>query len=146
MLSERLAADLKQAMLNRDSQTVSVLRMLQAELKTATIAKLNEPLTEPEELGIIQKEIKKRKEAANQYETADNAELSASEAAEAAILQTYLPSAVSDDEVRAFMKSLAEKLGTLEPHHRRDLIQGAMSQFPGRLDGQKAAQLAGELF
>ena len=145
MLSERLAADLKQAMLDRDQETVSVLRMLRGELKNAEIAKTAE-LSETDEITIIRKEVKKRGDAAAQYRAVGNEERATLEEAESAVLQRYLPAAADEDAVRAFLKEFAPTLGTLEPRHRRNLIEAAMAKFEGTLDGQTAARLSGELF
>lgn len=145
MLSDQLSADLKQAMLNRDATVVSVLRMLQAELKNAAIAK-QAPLDEPETLGVIRKEVKKRKDAAEAYTSAGSADRAAAEEGEAAILSRYLPAAADEASVRAFLQEEVAKLGTLEPRHRGELIRSAMAQFAGALDGQTASRLVGELF
>ncbi len=145
MLVEQLSADLKQAMLNRDTFTVSVLRMLQSELKNASIAK-QETLTSQEEIVVIRKEVKKRIEATTAYRTAGHNERADAETQEAELLSAYLPAAVDEDRVREFLKEQAATLGTLEPRHRGELIRAAVAQFDGRLDGQTASRLVGELF
>jgi len=145
MLSEQLTADLKTAMLNREADKVSVLRMLQSELKNAAISKMHE-LSELEQIEVIRKEIKKRGDAAAQYEIAGNMERSNLEKSEAALLQTYLPAAVDDSTLMAFLEKESEKLGTLEARHKGDLIRAAMAEFTGRINGQQASRLVGELF
>lgn len=145
MLSEQIAADLKNAMLNRDAATVSVLRMLQAEMKNAAIAKMAD-LSEDDEIGVVRKEIKKRTEAAEAYQKAQNADRAAAEEGEAAVLAKYLPPAADEEAVRAFLKEEASNLGTLEPRHRGELIRLAREKFGQNLDGQTAARLTGELF
>jgi uncharacterized protein YqeY len=132
-------------MLNRDATTVSVLRMLQAELKNASIAKMGD-LTEDEEIQTVRKEVKKRTEAAEAYTKANNTERAKAEEDEAQILSVYLPAAADEGAVRSFMKEYAVGLGTLEPRHRGDLIRAAREKFGNALDGQTAAKLAGELF
>lgn len=145
MLSEQLTADLKSAMLNRDTTTVSVLRMLQSELKNAAIAKMAD-LSLDDEIAVVRKEVKKRTEAAEAYTKAGNADRAQAEEAEATILSAYLPAAADEQDVRAFMKGYAAGLGTLEPRHRGELIKAAREKFGNSLDGQTAAKLAGELF
>jgi uncharacterized protein len=144
MLSERIFADLKQAMLNRDAQTVSVLRMLQAELKNAQISKMGE-LTPDDEISVIRKEVKKRREAAAQYNAAGNGVRAIEEEAEASILEQYLPKAADEELVRAFMLEVAGTIGELEPKHRGQLIKAARDKFGSSLDGQTAAKLASEI-
>lgn len=150
MLVDQVSADLKQAMLNREPLKVSVLRMLQAELKNAAIPKVGETektgLTEAEEMTLVRKEVKKREEAAKQYESGGSADRAANEREEAEVLRGYLPAAVEDDSVRAFLKEEAAKLGTLEASHRGTLIRAAMAKFEGQIDGGQAARLVGELF
>lgn len=145
MLSEQLVADLKSAMLNRDTTAVSVLRMLQSELKNAAIAKQGE-LTPDDEINVIRKEVKKRTEAAVAYRQGKSEERAQSEEAEAAVLNQYLPAATDPEAVRAFLKDASSKMGTLEPRHRGELIRAAREQFGPALDGQTANQLVGELY
>lgn len=144
MISSHITADLKNAMLNRDTVAVSVLRMLQAELKNAQIAKMAD-LSEADEIGVVRKEIKKRIDAATAYRQAHNEERAVSEESEAHILEAYLPPAADPEAVRAFLREAAAGM-TLEPKHRGELIRKAMTQFDGSLDGQTAATLVNELF
>jgi uncharacterized protein YqeY len=146
MISEQLPADLKQAMLNRDSITVSVLRMLQSELKNASIAKMGEASTDDDAINVVRKEIKKRTEAAEAYHKAGNVERATAEEEESIILKAYLPAAADEEAVRVFLKEFSATLGTLEPRHRGDLIRAAKEKFGNALDGSTAARLAGELF
>ncbi|HSI20267.1 MAG TPA: GatB/YqeY domain-containing protein [Verrucomicrobiae bacterium] len=145
MLSDQLSADLKQAMLNRDATTVSVLRMLQSELKNASIAKQGE-VSDQDAIAIIRKEVKKRHEAATLYKQGNSTERAEAEEAEAAILSRYLPAAADEDTVRAFLKEKAAELGALEPRHKGELIKAAVAKFDGGVDGQTAARLVNELY
>jgi uncharacterized protein YqeY len=144
-LQEQITADLKTAMLARESESVSVLRMLNAEIKNAAIAS-GQALDESQLVQLIRKEIKKRKETAAAYIQAGSTDRAASEESEAILLEKYLPPAVDSALVEAFLKQEASKLGTLEPKHRGELIRAAMQQFSGQVDGKVVSDLVSQLF
>lgn len=144
-LPEQINADLKTAMLSKDSQAVSVLRMLNAEIKNAVIA-AGTPLDEPQLVQLLRKEIKKRKETAAMYAGAGQAERANTEEAEATLLSKYLPPEVDSAIIETFLQQEAAKLGTLEPKHRGELIRAAMQQFSGQVDGKTVSDLVQKLF
>lgn len=144
-LQDHLSADLKAAMLNRDSATVSVLRMVQAELKNAQIA-AGKPLEETEAVQVVRKEIKKRLDTAATYRQAGQPDRAETEEKEAATLSVYLPAETDPTIVKAFLEEKAATLRPLEPKHRGELIRAAMEQFPGTLDGKKVADMVQALY
>jgi uncharacterized protein YqeY len=144
-LIEQITADVKTAMLSRDAVKLSVLRMLQSELKYARIAK-SEDLTDDEVMQVIRKEIKKRKDAVKMYTEAGHGERALEEGAEAAVLQAYLPAAIDEETITAFVKKYAEKYETLEPKHKGEIIKATMQEFAGRAEGQQVAEAVNRLF
>src|SRR6267378_3837589 len=97
-MEEKIKADLKQAQLMENELVVATLRLLLSEIKNAEIAK-GEPLPDEEIVGIIQKELKKRRESAEAFRKGDREELAEREEAEAAVLQSYLPEQMSTEEL-----------------------------------------------
>ena len=98
MIEDQIKQDLKQAMLERNEVAVNTLRMLISEIRNAAIAKGGE-LSNPDVVSVVQKELKKRKEAAASFRQGSREELAAQEEAEAQVLEEYLPAQLSDEEL-----------------------------------------------
>jgi uncharacterized protein YqeY len=139
-----IAADLKSAMLARESEKVSVLRMLQSELKNNHIKKGGD-LTEDEILQVIRKEIKKRQETADLYTTQNQPERAAQETQEASILSVYLPPAADPSAVEAFIAGRLQELGTPTPHMRGQLMKETMAHFGASVDGKTVNEIVSRL-
>ncbi len=144
-LQETLTADLKTAMLSRDTQTVSVLRMLQSTLKYSQI-EAGKALTDEEIVILIRKEVKKRNESAAAYKNAQQTERADAELAESEILKKYLPASIDPAIIRTFLESEAKAFGQLEPKHKGDLIKAAMQKFAGQTDGKTVSDIVNSLF
>lgn len=99
-LTSQIEADLTEALREKNEVKKTVLRSLKSALKNASIEKNQAVLSEEEELQVIAREIKRRKEAIAAYETANKPELMADEQAELEILSVYLPAQLNEDEIR----------------------------------------------
>lgn len=135
-LSQRITEELKTAMKASASDTVAVLRQLQAATKNLAIEKRRE-LTDEEVLSVIRKEIKKRQEAAALYEKGGRPELASKEKAEADILQPYLPAQLSDAELTALVAQVVQGAATDAPFG--PLMQELMRLVAGRADGKRVS-------
>ena len=103
-IKTRLQTDLTASMKARDELTTSTLRMLRAAITNAEVAGAQAiELTDDQAIGVLQSEAKKRAEAADVYEQAGRAESAAKERAELAVIERYLPAAMSDDELQAIV-------------------------------------------
>src|SRR2546430_15735036 len=100
-LHERVDSDLKEAMRAKDSAKVGVLRMLKSALKYAAIAKsgAEADLTDAETVQVIRKQAKQRQDSIESFEKGGRAELAEKEKEELAILNSYMPQAMSPDEL-----------------------------------------------
>ncbi len=120
MLSDQIQSDLKAAMLAKDELKTSVLRMLLSELKYANMKKGDEgsedrnSLPDTEVIAVVQREIKKRREAVGFYKD-QRPDLAAKEESELAILQDYLPSQMSDEELTALVQEAMSEARGLRP-------------------------------
>jgi uncharacterized protein YqeY len=100
----RLQTDLTAAMKARDEVTLSTVRMLRSAIMTAEVAgDAAAELTEEQAVAVLHSEAKKRAESAEVYEQAGRAELAAKERAELAVIERYLPAAMSDEELTAIV-------------------------------------------
>jgi uncharacterized protein YqeY len=103
-LEEQLQTDLTTAMKARDELVVSTLRMVRAAVMNASVAgSAAVVLTDDKVLDVLRSEAKKRAEAAEAFEQGGRAESAAKERAERAIIERYLPAAMSDDDLQAIV-------------------------------------------
>ncbi|HYT59752.1 MAG TPA: GatB/YqeY domain-containing protein, partial [Haliangiales bacterium] len=98
-LLERLSRELKAAMLARDAARLSTLRLLKSAIGYAQIERKIETLSDAETVAIIQKEVKKRREAVEQFERGGRPELAAKEKQEITVLESFLPKPLTTEEL-----------------------------------------------
>jgi len=151
-LKETIQADLADAMRSRDETRKSALRMLisairNAEIRTppphATDAQLAEMaklpplvLSDDEVLGIIQKQIKQRRDSIEQFTKANRMDLAQKEEAEAAILEKYLPQQATPEEIEAAAAKVIAETGASGPRDMGKVMPVLTKQFAGRAEGR----------
>src|SRR5205807_7160720 len=109
----RLDSDLKEAMRAKDATTLGVLRMLKSALKYAAIEKSGSEaeLSDAEAVQVIRKQVKQRQDSIESFEKGGRAELAAKEKEELSILQSYLPQAMSADELTKIVRETIAEVG-----------------------------------
>jgi uncharacterized protein YqeY len=137
-LTEKIAIDLMAAMKARDKGVLEALRAA----KTAFIMARSEKgadavLTEDEEIKIIQKLVKQRKESADIYREQKRADLYEKEEAEAAVLEKYLPAKMSDVELTSALKAIIERVGAKSPSDMGKVMGVATKELAGKADGKE---------
>src|SRR5690242_19123301 len=100
-LSARLSADIKASMLAKDAERLATLRLLKSALGYVQIEKKTDELSDAEVISVLQKEIKKRRDAIEQFTQGGRPDLAAKEQAESAILESFLPTPLSAPELEA---------------------------------------------
>jgi uncharacterized protein YqeY len=143
-LRERLETDLKQAMRDRNEVARDTLRMLLAEIKNREIA-AGKDLSADEAIAVLQKAVKTRQESVEQFDKAGRADLVARERAEMAVVQTYLPSAMSEEEVRGAVRAVLAETGVTAKKDMGVAMKAVMARHKGRIDGKLAQRILGEL-
>ncbi|WP_420119852.1 GatB/YqeY domain-containing protein [Nakamurella sp.] len=144
-LKNRLRADLTAAMKARDTLTTATLRLALAAVTNAEVAGTQaRELSDAEVVAVLQKEVRKRGEAAEAFAGAGRAEQAATERAEAAVLSAYLPQALSDDEVAGLVAAAIEAVAadTGAPPTMRQMglvIKDVQARAAGRADGSRIA-------
>lgn len=137
---EQLKEELKDAMRSKDNNRRDTIRLLMAEFKKARIAK-GEDLTEADNMTVLTREAKKRREAIEAFRKGGRDELADKEEAELAVIKTYLPQPYTEDEVKAL---IAEIISTTGASTMRDMgkVMGQLSgKIKGRFDGKAASGL-----
>ncbi|MES1946540.1 Yqey domain containing protein [Salinisphaera sp. C84B14] len=107
-LKAQLQDDMKSAMRTRDKERLAVIRMLMAAVKQREVDERGD-LDDADVLAVVEKMVKQRRDAEQQYRDANRPELADAEAAEIAVLENYLPTQLSDAEIdQAIDKAIAE--------------------------------------
>ena len=143
-LADRISNDLKDAMRAGDVLRRETLRMVIAGLKNRRI-ELGEELDDDAVRGVLQKALKGRNEAAQQFADAGRDELAAKERAEGEVIQAYLPQPMTEDETREAVGKLAGELGLSKKSEMGQLMKAVMAAHKGRVDGKTVSRIAGEL-
>lgn len=140
--SEKIMADLKTAMKAKDSVSLNTLRALKAAMTNAAIEKggLGTELTESEELALVRKQVKQRQDSLAQFESAGRVELAENEKAEIAILEVYLPQALSAEELSALVKEAVAETGASGRADMGKVMKLAQEKAAGRADGKLLSQ------
>ena len=144
-LKNRLRSDLTTAMKARDTLTTATLRLALAAVTTAEVAGTEaKELSDAEVVAVLQKEVRKRGEAAEAFAGAGRAEQAAKERAEADVLSAYLPKALTEDELAEFVRSaietVAAKTGSAPSMRQMGLvIKDVQARAEGRADGSRIA-------
>ncbi len=142
--SERIDADLKNAMRERDTVTRDTLRMVMAALKNRRI-ELQRDLEPPDEIGVLQKAHKSRLDSAQQYSDAGREELAEKERTEASLISNYLPKQLGEEETRTIVQAIVDELGLTEKKEMGQVMKAVMARHKGEVDGKLVQKAAGEL-
>jgi len=143
-LKEKLLEDLKEAMRARDELRVSVIRMLRAAVVNAEKERRRE-LSEEEVLEVISREVKRRMEAASEYERAGREDLAERERREAEILRSYLPEQLSEEEIRELARKVAEEVGAVGRKDMGKVMGNIMPRIRGRAEGRVVSEIVRQI-
>jgi hypothetical protein len=139
----RLEDEVKDAMRARDNVRRDALRLILASLRSAE-KELQRPLSDEEELQVLQRERKKRHEAADAFRSGGREEQAANEENELAILQEFMPEPLAEEEIERIVDdSIAENKATSMRDMGR-VMADVMPQIAGRADGSAVSQLVRE--
>ena len=144
-LQERVSQELKTAMLAKDADRLSTLRLLKSALGYAQIERKTEQLSDADVLGLVQKEIKKRRDAIEQYEKGGRPELAAKEKKEIPVLETFLPQPLSSAELEQLVKAAIQELGAATKKEMGPVIRAVQARAAGRADGKSISAVVGKL-
>ena len=133
-LKEILNNDIKSAMKAKDKETLAVLRMIKTAVQAAEIDK-KEELNVEEELTILAREAKQRRESLAEFVKAGRDELVAKTEAEIEIVERYLPKQLSVEEVKEVIATVAEKIGATTQKEFGKLMGAVMQELKGKADG-----------
>lgn len=139
----RIESELKDAMRARDALRVATLRLTLSSLRSAE-KELQRPLKEDEELQVLQRERKRRAEAAEAFRAAGRDEQAEREEAELRILQGLLPPPLDDEELERIVDDAIAETGATSLRDLGRVMADVMPQVAGRADGSAVSQLVRE--
>jgi uncharacterized protein len=142
-LIQRIEAEVKAAMLARDATRRDALRLILASLRAAE-KELQRPLSSDEELQVLQRERKRRIEAAEAFAAAGRDEQAAGETAELAILEEFMPEPLSEEELERIVDDAIAETGATNIRDMGRVMADVMPQIAGRADGSAVSQLVRE--
>ena len=131
--AEQVRADITAAMKGGDKERVGALRLVLSELQKA--AKDGDG----DELVVLRRERKRRLDAAAQFREGGRPELSEAEEREARLIESYLPSELSDDELDALVHQAIEQTGASSPKDMGQVMKAVVAAAEGRADGRRAS-------
>ena len=144
-LAQQIDADLKTAMLARDETAKLTLRSVKTALSAATKTEDAPQLDDALVQSVLQREAKRRRDAAAEYEKAGSPERAAQELAELAVLERYLPQQLTDAEVEAIVAAVIAETGATGMSDMGKIMSAAMPRVGDRADGKRVNQAARRL-
>lgn len=142
-LEEKINADIKAAMLAKDSRKLEALRAI----KSAILLLKTSPSghTEESETKELMKMVKQRKETAEIYKGQNREDLAEAELFQASVIETYLPKQMSEGEVRAEVQRIITEVGASSPADMGKVMGVATRQLAGKAEGKMISALVKEL-
>ena len=141
MLTDQIAADLKQSMLAKDVVRTSTLRMLKSAVEYFKIEKKQESLTDADVTAVIKKQIKQRQDSIEGFEKGGRVDLADKEKAELAILKAYLPEELSQAQLEEIVKATIAELGATTKTDMGKVMKAVQAKSAGRADNRLVSQL-----
>ena len=142
-LIEEIGDELRDAMRARDAERRDTLRLILNALKSSQ-KELQRPLSEEEELQVLQRERKRRLEAADAFRNGGREEQAAAEERELDVLEEFMPEPLSEDEIDEIVDDVIAEVGATSMADLGRVMADVMPQIAGRADGSQVSQIVRE--
>ncbi|KMY50849.1 GatB/YqeY domain-containing protein [Peribacillus loiseleuriae] len=139
-LLERLNNDMKQAMKNKEKDKLSVIRMLKSSLQNEELKKRQE-LTDDEELTVLSRELKQRKDSLQEFENAGRIDLVDKVRTEIDYVEAYMPEQLSEEEISEIVKNTIEEVKASSKTDMGRVMGALMPKVKGKADGSLVNKL-----
>lgn len=143
-LLEILNSDMKQAMRDKEKKKLSVIRMVKAALQNEAIH-LGRELTNDEELTVLSRELKQRRDSFQEFSKAGRDDLSENVQEEITILTKYMPEQLSEEEIRQIVSETIAEVGASSKADMGKVMGGIMPKVKGKADGSLINKLVKEM-
>ena len=149
MLQQKIRDQIKEAMLAKEAVRLSVLRGLLASFTNDLVAKKRKPtdeLSDDEVLDIIRRSVKQRKDSIDQFTKGGRADLAEAEQSELAILETYLPTLMTKDEIRTIVEVKKAEMTITDKSKMGQFMGVVMRDLKGKADGNDVKEVIESMF
>ena len=143
-LEEKINQDLKTAMLAKDEAGVRSLRAVKSAILLAKTSG-SESISSEDEIKMLQKLVKQRKESVDIYQQQNRADLAKTELEEIAVIEKYLPKQMSEEEIKEELKKIIEQVGAKSAAEMGKVMGAASKHFAGKADNKVVSQLVKQL-
>ena len=146
-LVAQIDADLKKAMMAREADKLSVLRMLKSAVKYASIEKggADSVPSDLDVLAVVRKEVKKREDSISSYTTAGRTDLADKEKQELEFLRTFLPAQLTPEKIEALVREVIAETGATSKAQMGTVMKAAQAKAAGQADGKTLSQVVQRL-
>lgn len=140
-LLDHLNQDMKQAMKNKEKEKLVVIRMVKAALQNEAIKLGNNELSAEEELTVLSRELKQRKDSLQEFKNADRLDLVEKTQAEIDVLVKYMPEQLSEEEVAEIVKQTISEVNATSKADMGKVMGAIMPKVKGKADGSLVNKL-----
>ena len=145
-LEQKIMTELKTAMLAKDEKTIRSLRAIKAAILLAKSAEgAGEELKEEDEIKMLQKMVKQRKDSLEIFQQQNRTDLAQKEQEEIEVIGRFLPKQLSADELKSELVKIIQQVGASSPADMGKVMGVATKQFAGKEDGKTISALVKEL-
>ncbi len=149
MIQQDIKAKIKEAMLAKDSVRLDVLRGMSAAFTNELVAKGRKPqdeISDEEAMAVIMRLSKQRKDSIEQFTKGGREDLASEERAQLAIIETFLPEMMGQEEVEKVVRQKQSELGITDPAKKGMLMAAVMKDLKGKADGNVVKTVVDSLF
>ncbi|WP_077214022.1 GatB/YqeY domain-containing protein [Bacillus dakarensis] len=139
-LLERLNQDMKQAMKNKEKEKLTVIRMIKASIQNEAI-KLGQELSEEQELTVLSREVKQRKDSLHEFEKAGREDLVDKIRTELQYVEEYMPEQLSEEELSQIVQETINEIGAASKAEMGKVMAAIMPKVKGKADGSLVNKL-----
>lgn len=140
-LLERLNNDMKQAMKNKEKDKLNVIRMIKASLQNEAIKAGNSELSEEQELTVLSRELKQRKDSLHEFDKAGRIDLVDKLRTELTFVNLYMPKQLSEEELSEIVKETMAETGAISKADMGKVMAAIMPKVKGKADGSLVNKL-----
>ena len=144
-LQEQIQQEIKAAMMAKDADRLSTLRLLKSVIGYLLVERKAETISDADFVGLVQKEVKKRRDAIEQYEKGGRPELAEKEKKEIPVLEIFLPKALSPEELEQVVKATIAEVGATSKKEMGSVIKAVQAKVGAKAEGKTISGMVGKL-
>ena len=142
-LQERLTSDMKYALRAHETERLSTIRFVLSAIKNAQIEAMH-PLDDAETIAVLRKQAKMRRDSIEQYRGGGREDLANKEEAELAVIESYLPAGLSDEQIRTTVRGVMDETDASGMKDMSSVMRTTMSRLGGQADGRRVQGIVRE--